>query len=524
MTSAGNRKQIIRVWLRLRKTSNIFATTLSGPDLCLSLSLSMRRCQNFLHVPGARALTAGGSVMYYAAGGNHSRSQLLLGHRAQIHRSNNGTLIAAPHVASSIAVHATTSSPNAAIAPPPAAAVTTAANAAPVSAAASGVAESMSATPQSAASGAAASAPLATQSPPSPAPTAPSIRVASAQATATATTTTTTPAAAKRSPSPTRSGAGAVAVAAASRAQLLLPAAAPQRRRPSPRHSALAASAAAVAPSSTRARAVPATGGAGGGGGSGGSAGGARKRTTMSTALAQRREHARRLIETASELFSSLSLASKAFEQMQPDARRHMVVAAASEEWFGKLNVKTKLREADAGDDTRICAHDYNVWMAQSMRQRMERIPRGHFWTLVAFFAAPFFAMGFLDNCVFIVAGDVFDSLLWTHFGLTGMYCAGLAGVVSGTFGLQVHGVARRVIMATVQMPETTSAQRNSKWYSMAKRLGGVMGLCSGLAFGMAPLLWLHRSGDDGAAGASGGGPGATAPAPPVPAPTAPVR
>lgn len=214
-------------------------------------------------------------------------------------------------------------------------------------------------------------------------------------------------------------------------------------------------------------------------------------RTTMSAALAEKKEHDKKMLAKGTEVMSSLPTIVKVFEQMDPDTRRYIVVAAASEEWFGTPEVKSKLKEADQMADQRICATDYEQWIAMSMRKRLEQIPRPHFWTLVAVFGAPFFAMGCLDNCLFCLAGDVFDHLLWNYFGVTGMVCAGLAGIVSGTVGLQVHGVAVRLISRTVKMPETTKAQKHSASYKTAKHWGGVFGLVLGLTAGCTPLLLL---------------------------------
>jgi hypothetical protein len=220
----------------------------------------------------------------------------------------------------------------------------------------------------------------------------------------------------------------------------------------------------------------------------------------MSAALAEKKEHDKVLIAKGTEMLSNLPTIVKVFEKLNPDARRYIVVAAASEEWFGTPEVKTKLKEADALSDQRICATDYEQWIATSMRKRMESIPRSHFWLLVAFFGAPFCAMGFLDNCVFIFAGDAFDKLLFDKFGVTGMLCAGLAGVVSGMVGLQVHGMAARVISRTMQMPDTTKAQRMSRSFKTAKHWGGVLGLVAGLSLGVLPGLFLPAHRTDGKA------------------------
>lgn len=216
-------------------------------------------------------------------------------------------------------------------------------------------------------------------------------------------------------------------------------------------------------------------------------------RRTMSAALAEKKEHDKKILAIGTEMMSDLAATTRAFDSMNPDTRRYIVVAAASEEWFGTPEVKSKLKEADALSDHRICATDYEQWIAMSMRKRLEQIPRPHFWTLVAFFGAPFFAMGFLDNCVFIFAGDIFDQILWKSFGVSGMICAGLGGIVAGTFGLQVHGVAVRLISRNVKMPETSTAQRGSRAYKTAKHWGGLLGLAIGLSFGTMPLLFLNQ-------------------------------
>ncbi|KAH9584249.1 Transmembrane protein 65 [Trypanosoma melophagium] len=112
-------------------------------------------------------------------------------------------------------------------------------------------------------------------------------------------------------------------------------------------------------------------------------------------------------------------------------------------------------------------------------------------WHHIAWSAAvPFMAFGFIDNVIFVTVGNTIDQCVARTFGLSTMAAAALGGVVSGTAGIQLHGLAERL----AQAPPLTTGERQSPAYHSARRMGSTVGLMLGLLLGMTPLLFLSTS------------------------------
>jgi hypothetical protein len=172
-----------------------------------------------------------------------------------------------------------------------------------------------------------------------------------------------------------------------------------------------------------------------------------------------------------------------------------MLVAAAAEEWYGPKAVGRQLERADRDHDARISEDDYRQWVRKVFWKR-GGLSKREFLLTAATTAVPFVAFGFLDNGVMILSGDIIDRAVGETLKLSSMAAAGLGGIVSGTMGIQVHGVAERAVHALgFQAPVLTAAQRRHPSFLRATHLGGTVGIFLGLSFGMLPLLLLRGDG-----------------------------
>uniref|UniRef100_A0A7S1KWJ2 EF-hand domain-containing protein n=1 Tax=Neobodo designis TaxID=312471 RepID=A0A7S1KWJ2_NEODS len=179
---------------------------------------------------------------------------------------------------------------------------------------------------------------------------------------------------------------------------------------------------------------------------------------------------------------------------LSPEARRYLLVAAATEEWYGPRRVGEELRRADSDDDTRISAKDYKNWVRHVFAERCG-LSRREFALTALNTAIPFVAFGFLDNSVMILSGDAIDRTVGAALNLSAMAAAGLGGVCSGTMGIQVHGLAERAIQSLgFEPPPLSDAQRRHPSFLRATHVGGSIGIFLGLSLGMSPLLFLRDS------------------------------
>jgi hypothetical protein len=195
----------------------------------------------------------------------------------------------------------------------------------------------------------------------------------------------------------------------------------------------------------------------------------------------------------AAALESSPSIALQVLEQMTPNTRRHLLVVAATREWYGSDQVRKQLDAADTDQDTKISSADFDRWIEGVMIARQKI----NFKTLVlvALHAGlPFVAFGFLDNSTMILAGDAIDELFGGPLGLSVMGAAALGGVVSGGLGIQIHGLAQRAVqrLTFLPQPQLHPSLRLHRDVFRADHIGGSIGIFLGLLLGMTPLLFVE--------------------------------
>ncbi|PWU92291.1 hypothetical protein C3747_321g28 [Trypanosoma cruzi] len=204
------------------------------------------------------------------------------------------------------------------------------------------------------------------------------------------------------------------------------------------------------------------------------------------------------------------------------DALRSLLVIGTTQEYFGQDAVEAQLRAVDKDQDDNISSQDYDAWVNTAVRERVamrfERatahvqdtttskasispntvaaagyIPWGLWHRIALSSAVPFMAFGMLDNTIFITAGDAIDKRFAEAFGMSTMAAAALGGVVSGTAGIQMHGLAERMAQRSrlARPPTLTPSQSASASNGSATRVGSTLGMILGLLFGMTPLLLL---------------------------------
>ncbi|KAF5226111.1 hypothetical protein ECC02_000672 [Trypanosoma cruzi] len=207
------------------------------------------------------------------------------------------------------------------------------------------------------------------------------------------------------------------------------------------------------------------------------------------------------------------------------DALRSLLVIGTTQEYFGQDAVEAQLRAVDKDQDDNISSQDYDAWVNTAVRERVAMrfelpratahvhdtttskasilpnttaaaagyIPWGLWHRIALSSAVPFMAFGMLDNTIFITAGDAIDKRFAEAFGMSTMAAAALGGVVSGTAGIQMHGLAERMAQRSrlARPPTLTPSQSASASNGSATRVGSTLGMILGLLFGMTPLLLL---------------------------------
>lgn len=157
-----------------------------------------------------------------------------------------------------------------------------------------------------------------------------------------------------------------------------------------------------------------------------------------------------------------------------------------------RLRRNKHLSDADADADNRISERDYYAWVQRVVAKR-ESVPTSALIRLALYAACPFVAFGFMDNCVMLVSGDYIEGTIGERFRLTTMAAAALGGIVSGTFGMQIHGIAEKVIEKVgLQPPTLTATQMKHPHVFRAGHAGGTIGIVTGLTLGMLPLLFIE--------------------------------
>ncbi|CUG86783.1 Hypothetical protein, putative [Bodo saltans] len=193
------------------------------------------------------------------------------------------------------------------------------------------------------------------------------------------------------------------------------------------------------------------------------------------------------------KLLEHPEMADRVLERLSPGKRRYLLVAASSTEWQPGSPLSTTMDAVDEDQDSKISAEEYRRWVERSLKDKQthgtscEQEQRFHA-------SAPFVAFGCLDNSLMLLSGDAIDGMFGERFGLTAMGAAALGGVCSGTIGIQVHGMAERVVSKFMPHPKLTSIQRKQFSVFRASHVGGTLGILCGLTLGMFPLLFIGRS------------------------------
>jgi hypothetical protein len=213
-------------------------------------------------------------------------------------------------------------------------------------------------------------------------------------------------------------------------------------------------------------------------------------------------------------LEKSESLMEDVVSQMQPSARRRLVVAGGALEWFGKEHVAREVAAADSDKDHVISPKDFDHWFANALKRKdgaeaatagafnaSDDVPKGRVIgpvPLAALFVIaleaglPFVGFGFLDNATMILAGDFIDRSLGFYLGCSMMASAAMGNVVSGVMGMQVHGLVEKAVQRLgLKMPVLTEEQQKGRRVFLAGHLGGTIGIMLGLTLGMLPLFFI---------------------------------
>lgn len=211
-------------------------------------------------------------------------------------------------------------------------------------------------------------------------------------------------------------------------------------------------------------------------------------------------------------LEKSESLMEDVVSQMQPSARRRLVVAGGTLEWFGKEHVAREVAAADSDKDHVISPKDFDHWFANALKRKdgkegtaaeaaaapgsgasaSGRVPLAALCIIALEAGLPFVGFGFLDNATMIVAGDFIDGSVGFYLGCSVMASAAMGNVVSGVMGMQVHGMVEKAVQRLgLKMPILTEEQQKGRRVFLAGHLGGTLGIMLGLTLGMLPLLFI---------------------------------
>ncbi|CUG93541.1 membrane-associated protein, putative [Bodo saltans] len=215
-------------------------------------------------------------------------------------------------------------------------------------------------------------------------------------------------------------------------------------------------------------------------------------------------------------LEKSESLMEDVVSHMQPSARRRLVVAGGTLEWFGKEHVAREVAAADSDKDHVISPKDFDHWFANALKRKdgaeaaveggtaaaassdprgvVGPVPLAALFVIALEAGLPFVGFGFLDNATMILAGDFIDRSLGFYLGCSVMASAAMGNVVSGVMGMQVHGLVEKAVQRLgLKMPVLTEEQQKGRRVFLAGHLGGTLGIMLGLTLGMMPLLFIKN-------------------------------
>lgn len=164
----------------------------------------------------------------------------------------------------------------------------------------------------------------------------------------------------------------------------------------------------------------------------------------------------------------------------------------------GRCSGTLKEKSDSPLDNTDVSAGEYKEWARQAVSRRATGgtgSSRDINWRVLLKIAlqagCPFIAFGTLDNSLMLLSGDLIDGMVGERLGLTIMASAAMGGIVSGTLGIQMHGLADRLVQRYgPSRPRLTPQEWRMAKTTRAIHWGGTLGLVCGLSLGMFPLLF----------------------------------
>eukprot|EP00759_Apiculatamorpha_spiralis_P031765 PhF_6_TR3356/c0_g1_i3/m.4766 len=135
-------------------------------------------------------------------------------------------------------------------------------------------------------------------------------------------------------------------------------------------------------------------------------------------------------------------------ERLDPATRRKLIVAGGAMEWFGREDVEKELMDADTDRDQNISGKDLHHWIDNALERKGEKdstspstVPYSALLRIAVTAGVPFVGFGFLDNALMLLAGEAIDTTMGMYLNGGALAVAALGNVVSGSFGIQAHGI-----------------------------------------------------------------------------------
>lgn len=102
------------------------------------------------------------------------------------------------------------------------------------------------------------------------------------------------------------------------------------------------------------------------------------------------------------------------------------------------------------------------------------------------------YRFGFFDNAIMLLSGDVIDTMIGHHLGITTLASAGLGNIAADVVGVsvtqQIKEKSRKISWA--QPPRLSTIQQAMKSVRAAKIAGAACGVTVGCLLGMFPLCF----------------------------------
>ncbi|XP_037927291.1 uncharacterized protein LOC119661858 [Teleopsis dalmanni] len=170
----------------------------------------------------------------------------------------------------------------------------------------------------------------------------------------------------------------------------------------------------------------------------------------------------------------------------------------AATRWRTRFGRLTKLPALGDVDPTGSYCAFPDDWLKKKAAEKAKEPTRSELWRLFLVNAAPFFAFGFLDNFVMVVAGDYIELVFGTFMCISTMAAAGLGNTVSDVIGIgSAVYVERGCDYLGFKPPDLTPVQMEMKSSRRAANFGRIIGITIGCLIGMFPLLFLKPKRND---------------------------